>query len=313
LQTKGKKLAFCYEPTLGHFVGPIASYFSSENDVRLFELKQEKDLEAVLSWADLSWFDFCTMGTIFASRQPRDSKIVCRLHSFETFMPFPQQVDWDNVNALVFVADHIRSRVMPGLSTNGCKIRVIENGVDPSIFEFSVRKKLNTVGFVGPINGRKNLPMAMAIVGEINKRKQGDVDLIICGDVQDVFLPQYIERAKSVYGIKVTSLGHLHSMKSFYGSVDCILSTSLWESFQYALAEGMASGCVPLVHNWEGAESIWPKEYLFWTIAEAVDLFFENREVSEEKIKKNRDFVLDRFGVNRQMQETDSLLSEVLV
>ncbi len=41
-----------------------------------------------------------------------------------------------------------------------------------------------------------------------------------------------------------------------------VLSPSDFESFHMAVGEGMLTGSIPIVWNWDGANEIWPKEYI---------------------------------------------------
>ena len=50
-----------------------------------------------------------------------------------------------------------------------------------------------------------------------------------------------------------------------------LLTTSVFESFGYGIAEAMAAGLKPLIHNFPGAARLYPSELTFNTVAQCVD------------------------------------------
>ena len=57
----------------------------------------------------------------------------------------------------------------------------------------------------------------------------------------------------------------------WFRKIGFILSPSDFESFHLAVAEGVASGSVPLIWPWEGADELYPEETLVSSPAEAAD------------------------------------------
>jgi hypothetical protein len=51
-------------------------------------------------------------------------------------------------------------------------------------------------------------------------------------------------------------------MPEWYAGIDYVLSTSDFESFHFTVADGTASGCMPIILPWEGADEIYPKEWV---------------------------------------------------
>ncbi len=64
----------------------------------------------------------------------------------------------------------------------------------------------------------------------------------------------------------------------FYRIVDHILSPSDYESFHYALADGVLSGCHPLVWPWQGAAAIYDPDWVVGSAEAAADRILAFRE-----------------------------------
>lgn len=81
--------------------------------------------------------------------------------------------------------------------------------------------------------------------------------------------------------------------------VGFILSPSDFESFHMAVGEGMLTGSVPIIWNWDGADEIWPKEYVIKNINQAKELILN---ISDEEFTKkqieNRNWILKNYSIN---------------
>ncbi len=56
---------------------------------------------------------------------------------------------------------------------------------------------------------------------------------------------------------------HGNDMPEWYAGIDFALSTSDFESFHFTIADGAAAGCTPIILPWEGADEIYPQEWVY--------------------------------------------------
>src|SRR5690606_14421438 len=68
---------------------------------------------------------------------------------------------------------------------------------------------------------------------------------------------------------------HGDDVPQWFSKLNFILSTSDIESFHLAPMEGMASGTIPIIFNWDGSHTIYPNEYIVKSTDEAVDLILK--------------------------------------
>lgn len=64
---------------------------------------------------------------------------------------------------------------------------------------------------------------------------------------------------------------HGNDMPEWYAGIDYVLSTSDFESFHFTVADGAAAGCVPVVLPWEGADEIYPRDWVVRDVSRAVE------------------------------------------
>ena len=116
---KQKKIACFFRQGGNVFLDKIVNCLSDHFDIRSIVIKTDADLKLVdhwMEWGDICWFEWCDSVLVYASHLPaaKNKKIICRLHSYEAFTNYPNNVDWSNVDKLIFVADHIRRYVKIG-------------------------------------------------------------------------------------------------------------------------------------------------------------------------------------------------------
>ncbi|HEX6873959.1 MAG TPA: glycosyltransferase family 1 protein, partial [Micromonosporaceae bacterium] len=69
----------------------------------------EEWLRPHLDWADTVFIDWCVASAaMFTVPDPGDTRMIVRLHSFETFSLWPHLVDFSRIDDMVFVSDHLR-------------------------------------------------------------------------------------------------------------------------------------------------------------------------------------------------------------
>jgi glycosyltransferase involved in cell wall biosynthesis len=111
----------------------------------------------------------------------------------------------------------------------------------------------------------------------------------------------------------VKALG-LESHVRFYGWVDdivswlsdkqYIVSTSVLESFGYGIAEGMACGVKPLIHNFIGANQLYPAKYCFNSIRE----FAAMVQDSDYDSGAYRRYIEEHYSLTKQLNEIEKLI-----
>ena len=85
-----------------------------------------------------------------------------------------------------------------------------------------------------------------------------------------------------------------------------LLSTSILESFGFVIAEAMAKGIKPLIHDFRGSRDMYP-ENLIWRDMEELEQVFCSEYESEEY----REWIEEHFSLDGQMTQIKKLLVEM--
>ncbi|MEW5701239.1 MAG: glycosyltransferase [Candidatus Zixiibacteriota bacterium] len=312
-QVSGRRIMFV--TAADTFLRPIVQHLGRRNDVRVEAPRSSPQLAEAMRWADLVWFEWCDAHVVDASHQPKTCPIVCRLHSYEAFTDIPGKVNWRNVDRLILVNNSVgeildRRWAIPTQRT------IIHNGIDPERFPFvppSARTPgSRRVASVGYINYKKNPSLLLQTLKTLHSWDPG-FRLDVAGTHQDPRIEVYMDHLLPRLGVPVEFHGWVADMPAFYAGMNYVLSTSLFESFHYSIAEGMLSGCLPLIHSWKGADEIYPRECIFDTPDEALRIIQRYDTGDADRIAAGyRRYVSDRYNWHDRLQEIDAVLRDVL-
>jgi tetratricopeptide (TPR) repeat protein len=309
---KDTKIAFLCLPGLDNFLKDIAETFSLGYDVKLVVSTDGNEITQAIKWADIVWLEWANDLAVFATNKVPEianKKVICRLHRYEAFTQFPEKINWGNIDRLIFVANSMKltfHKLHPNLDLQSCKEEVAYNGVDLDKFKFSTHKPGYNLAVLAHINYRKNPETWIQIIGKL-KDLDNKYKLHVGGDFQDPLYKEYFEYIKKEMKMEDNFILHgwINEVEKFLEDKNYIISTSIHESFGYNIAEAMARGIKPIIHNFDGAKTLWPKELVYNTIDEAVKKITEESYDSESY----RRFIEDNYTLEQQIYEIEEILN----
>ncbi len=290
------------------FIKGIVDILSEANDVRLFGQQNIHQIGELMEWADLAFFEWCDDLIIEATRLPKRCLIICRLHSYEVFTDMPTRVDWSKVEHLIFVNESVRDIFQRQVKTN-VPTSVIYNGVDLDRFRLPEHKRYGKkIASVGYINYKKNPALLLYCFKKIHQYDP-EYTLHIAGIHQDPRIAMYFQHFLKQNPLPISFDGWVEDMPQWYADKDFVISTSLFESFHYSIAEGMASGLIPLIHDWYGADNLYPDKYFFSDPDQCLELIMEFEKSGRYALAiENRNYIARRFDQRQKTNEIIQLL-----
>jgi len=276
---KKKKLAFICQKGLETFIEPIVKEFEKfeQYQTRRYYVQTQQEIIAAVKWADNIFIEWANEVCIFATQiyDLRKKGVIVRLHSYESLSPMPQQIDWTIVDYLVFVAPHILEIVkkhIPDIEKRVCT-KIIYNGIDIEQIEPNKVLNMYDIAYVCNISHKKEPALALQIMAELVKVNT-EFKLHIAGKFQDERYEIYMKYIAKEMGIEdnIIYYGFVPDMIEFWKGKGVILSTSIHEGHPMNIMEGAARGLRPVMHNFYGSKELYPADWLFNTVNEAVDL-----------------------------------------
>lgn len=303
------KVAFVCGPHT-KFIFDIEERLARRHHVRVYHFTQRLDLlkiQEALDWADVVWFEWCDQILVEASRRlNKTAAVVCRLHRYEVFTPWPGQVNWAFVDRLIFVAPHMQRlfwQYFPGAASQ-VESTVIFNGVDLDRFTFRERGPGFNLAYVGYINPRKNPVLLLQCLHRL-VQKDKRYRLFVAGVHQDPCFEVYWNHMIQTLGLQdhVIMEGWVDDIDAWLEDKNFLLSTSVHESFGYNIAEAMAKGIKPVIHNYYGVTELWPREFVFSRVDDVLNVID-----GEYNSSKYRDWIETKYNLNFVVNEIENVL-----
>jgi glycosyltransferase involved in cell wall biosynthesis len=285
----------------------------NEKIYKLFLYLYPSILKKAIKWGDVIWVEWAANEAVVASYLKKPSKkLFIRLHRYEAFEPYPFLIKWENVDKVVFVSNFMKEVLEDrGIKINNEKSKVIYNGVDLDRYDFKQRENGYNIGWVAHISPRKNLHLALEIIRKLVEKDERYV-LHIAGDFPDLMYERYIKHLIKAGNLEknVILYGWVDDMAKWWNDKNYLLSTSMHEGHPYNIMEGMAKGIKPIIHNFDGAEELFDKQFLFSNIDEAV----EKITTGEYNSSYYREYIEKKgWTLEKQIEEFKRLINDLVI
>jgi glycosyltransferase involved in cell wall biosynthesis len=266
------------------FFTALLDYLNARSDMEIrvdhwpaLKVHDPKRSKELADWADVIVCEWCGPNALWYSKHKRPGqRLVVRLHRFELYAAWPSRLDIGTVDAVICVSPHYAELTRKITGWPEDKIVVVPNWVDVDQLD---RPKLegarHHLGFIGLAPSRKRLDVALDVLEEL-RRDDPRFTLFVKSKLpwdywwiwqkeeerahyEEVF--RRVRRSRALAGAVVFDpFGR--DVGAWLRRIGFVLSTSDDESFHLAPAEGMASGAVPALLNWPGAETIYDPHWI---------------------------------------------------
>ncbi|PXW85861.1 glycosyltransferase involved in cell wall biosynthesis [Pseudogracilibacillus auburnensis] len=267
----------------------------------------ERKSISLLQKADIIFCEWGLGNAVFYSNNKlKGQKLYIRIHRQELVTDHLQLVNFNNVTKVIAISTHIYEEFHRVKNIPRNKMMIIPNMVD--VNRFNKLKQENVeyhIGLLGYLPRLKRLDRAITIFEElynhdkrfklyIKGKHPKDLPWLWKQPIEIIYFKKLFKKIKrSKWRKNVIFESHGDDVAEWFTNINFILSTSDVESFHLAPMEGMASGTIPIVFNWPGAETLYPLENVVKNEKEAVELILnqvENRTDSrhdyEAMVKK---------------------------
>lgn len=290
------------------------------HDVMISRHLLKKADKIICEWAmgNLVWY---------ARNKLPHQKLVARLHAQELFTDYPEQVDWEAVDAVAFVSEQYRQIGIEKFSIPVEKCVVIPNTVNTNWYRpLRGRKPGKRIGMMGIVPWLKRPDLALDIV-EAVLEKDPEFTFSIKGKMPSDYSwmkdrPEennsYMELMHRIVhspslNAAVTFDGFGHDVPIWAQDLDFILSTSDRESFHLSVAECAATGAHPVVLPWAGASALYPEDWVVADVDRAAKRILtisrKSQKAQYEVLQNNIKAIKDRYEAGRIVQMIENLLN----
>jgi len=208
------------------------------------------------------------------------------------------------------------------------RVEVIYNGIDTTLFdskpgkdirdELKIDRKAPLIGFVGQLDERKGIIYLLEAFKSVSKQIP-KAKLLLVGEGN---LKGFIQNWVGENGLteKVILTGFREDIPDVMRSIDLLALPSLWEGFGIVLIEAMASGKpvvatrtsnIPEVVR-DGKTGLLVKPRDSEELAGAIIKLLEEEDLAEEMGRRGREWVKERFTLERMLDQLENLFYELV-
>ena len=292
-------------------IAPIEGALAADHEVKHLHLEgpgSHHRIQALMDWADVTWFERCDGLLAEASRRlEKKGPVVCRLYDYEASGVLLKLTNWAFVDHIVFVSAHEERAYRSEFGVHP-PASVIPFGIDTDAMRTRTEPRTKRIAYLGYLNAQKNPELLLQCMADLVGRDP-DYQLHIGGSFKDLRYERYFERMIPAMALEgnVFIDGGVDDVDGWLDDKSFVVSTSLSESFALEVAEGMARGLKPIVHNWPGADEIFPVEFLFNTVAE-----FSERVLEEAyDPAAYRRYIIENYALQDQLRAIERMLQSL--
>lgn len=238
--------------------------------------------QSLLSWADIIFCEWGLANAVWYSNHVKDKKLYIRIHLQEInerARKFGYAINKNNVTQYLVVSERVRNEAEELFEWEKDKSKHIPNFTFDD--EFTIKERvLNdnkiVLGMVGIVPQRKRFDRAIEVLKslldkgvnaylEIKGPRPEEYDFMNSpGRSEELKYYEkcfaYIKENELENRLNFTPWGN--DMALWYEQVDFILSPSDFESFHYAVADGILMGCFPVIWPWSEANKIYNDKWV---------------------------------------------------
>lgn len=304
------------------------SIVAEEHDINIEYFKK---LDPVffekLERADIVFCEWGNEAAVFLSRfAPPNTKIIVRIHSYEVFTFWHFFINLAGVDGFIFVAPHIKEAFLKNVSSNyygykmSSQIKVIPNIKDYSSIDTNKKNGSEFVlGLAGFNKINKGLIKALRIFNKLYSeddrwrlRLAGnnfDIGSLDYSYWKNVCEPYILDNNLE----EVVIFDGYQNISKWLKSVGFILSVSDREGTHEALVEGVSSGSIPLIIDWEMVKGFGGVKKLYpfltdYTFDDMEDFALINTKILHEYYNTNR-FELSQ--IMKGMHEPEKVVNNI--
>jgi len=306
------------------FAQGIIHFFESNENYQVIiqnEIKaapiNERVYRAYLSRADWVFVEWVLEYAAWYSRHKLPhQKLVIRGHRFEAYRQKALRFDWNKVDSFIAVSPFFEDVFQARYDIPSSIIHYVPNTIECERFDLLKNSEASkTIGMIGASRKIKRLDLALDLIENLYQIDES-YRLLIKGQLGTefnraidpdtlYFLECYSRIENAPWRENVTFIEQGDDVDAFLQHCGWILSVSDNEAFHVAVAEGMASGCIPLIIDWGGAHQIYPTSNIYSSVDEMVSRVLMGWNEAESEAAKR--FIKEKYDAPLVYEQIEKL------
>lgn len=264
---------------------------------------------AKAEWADVVFGEYIQGGIIHAMQdKTMKTPIIMRGIDIDLYYKHFQGVDWNRCSAVLFINDYMRKWIIEQYKTAHnnvnilCPVETVALGVDVPKWSYRERQAGKTIGWLNNFWSGKGVELLCQV---IHKLSPLGYKFEVVGNSNEHWIFKYFDEFIERNGLSanVRRVKWVEDVNEWMEKIDFVMSTSMKECMSLPLAEAMAKGIKPVIHNWWGANELYGKEFVWNSVDEILPIL-----EGEYDSAKYRKFIEDNFSLDAEVKKLDKYL-----
>lgn len=287
------------------------------------EKHDEKHSLACAKWADIVFCEWGLGNAVWYSKHKQpDQELIVRMHFQEKDLKFPRLMDIEQVNKIIVITPYMLEEFHRIFKIPRHKMVYIDNLLDAEKFDLPKQDgKEFRLGICGILPERKRVDLAVDLFEELwkqDKRYQlsikskhpKDVAWLMAREKERAYYDAVFARIEQApWKDNVIFEPHGDDVNEWMSTIGYLLSPSDYEGSHVSVSEAMASGAVPIIRNWKGADTVYPEKYIVDSLETAKQAVEEYGFTMKEMLERKQ-FAKYKFDQKRIVQEIEALVNQ---
>ncbi|EGO5074400.1 glycosyltransferase family 4 protein, partial [Enterococcus faecalis] len=313
------------------FAKLIIDYFNKNSDYecRIDKWENHTKHDEFYSQECLEWADiiFCEwgLGNIewYSQRKKEHQKLIVRLHFQEKDLMYLSKSKKENIDKYIVITPYMFEEFVRIFNLPKEKVIYIDNLVRKEMFatEKEDGSEFN-LGIIGILPARKRLDLALDVFEKLWEKDRRyrlyvkghlpqEVSWVMARKAEKEYYDQIMRRIYNAsWREHVIFEKHGDDINIWFKKIGHLLSTSDYEGSHVSVSEAMAAATHPVIRNWKGSDTIYPKTYIHKDI-EAMVQAIETFEYDVEKKNELTSFAKNKFFAEYKNKEIKNIFDEL--
>jgi Flp pilus assembly protein TadD len=312
IRARRPRVAFCCNGT-GADGAPadICAFVQQRFPTEFYQGRGSEGMADLMQRSDIVWMDGGGDLAVQASRLGGPARVVISLRRADVCDRWARDVQWENVAILAEIGssavEEMLLQQVPDLR-NRTRLVVVPNGVDLDRYVLRRRERGKNLVGVGCLTMEANPAFLLQCLQKLHYLDLG-YRLFFSGTFESPALEQYVRHMVGVLGLTEAVLFEPcpGDWNAWLSDKHFVVAGGLGEGQVEALLAGMACGLKPVIHNFPGADRLFPRACLF-NIAEQ---FCEQVRTGGYEPESYRRFVEERYPMAEQLRRVNGILTQL--
>ncbi|MBN2133950.1 MAG: tetratricopeptide repeat protein [Sedimentisphaerales bacterium] len=289
----------------------ICEFVQQRFPTTFYDGRRPDGISALMEQCDIAWFDGGGRMLVDASQQGGPGRIIASLRRSDVRENWARDVRWENVSILVQIGSSAVEEALlqevPDLR-NRTRLAVIPNAVNLDRYALRRRERGKHLACMGRLTLESNPALLLQCMQKLHYIDTA-YKLFFSGSFESPMLEQYVRHMVETLGLSgvVIFEPYPSDLDGWLSDKHYVVAGGIGESQVEGLLTGMACGLKPVIHNFPGAEKLFPGRYLF-NIAEQ---FCEQVLGGDYDPDAYRRFIEEHFALAGQLRKVNGILTQL--